>query len=396
MDDGPAVMKLRRPFFLFVERRRIPPASLQALLSAHGGGDDWIALAPHLDAEAPIESGDLAVFEALDAESGTDSDALAARFDAARIDRLVTAGLLLGDHPGHAALRARDQALRDTDWWGPAALAQGLGRWGGVDLASEPPGASRETLAAMIARHGAPPPATVRAPASVPAIALPRPARSRLDDLLGARSTCRNFAPGAGLPLADLATSLQRVFGAQASQDLAPGATVLKKNSPSGGGLHPIEAYVLAQRVDRLEAGLYHYDCVEHALEPLRVESAATVAGFARELVAGQAWFADAPVLVLMAARFQRNFWKYRRHSKAWKVVLLDAGHLAQNFQLSATEQGYGAFVTGAINDRCAERLFGFDGLSTGAIAVCGMGRRAARIDIIELDPLGLAPRGTG
>jgi putative peptide maturation dehydrogenase len=169
---------------------------------------------------------------------------------------------------------------------------------------------------------------------------------------------------------------------------------MLKKNSPSGGGLHPIEAYVLAQRVDGLASGLYHYDCLAHALEPMRAIDAPALSPLAHELVAGQAWFADAPVLVLMAARFERNFWKYRRHVKAWKVVLLDAGHLSQNFYLSATAQGFGAFVTGAINDRCAERLFEFDGLSTGAIAVCGMGRRAADIRAIEFDPLGLSPRG--
>jgi len=94
-----------------------------------------------------------------------------------------------------------------------------------------------------------------------------------------------------------------------------------------------------------------------------------------------------------MAARFQRNFWKYRGHPKAWKVIQLDAGHLSQNLYLSATELGYGAFITGAINDKCAERLFGLDGISTGAIAVCGFGKRAATGDNVEFDPLGKAVR---
>jgi putative peptide maturation dehydrogenase len=148
--------------------------------------------------------------------------------------------------------------------------------------------------------------------------------------------------------------------------------------------LHPIEAYVLAQRVDGLAPGLYHYQCQAHALEPLGPlpERAAL------ELVAGQHWFADAPVLLLLAARFQRNFWKYREHAKAWKVIQLDAGHLSQLLYLSATELGYGAFVTAAINDGRAEELFGLDGLSSGAVAACGFGKRAAARPNIEFDPL--------
>src|SRR5207342_1272949 len=166
-----------------------------------------------------------------------------------------------------------------------------------------------------------------------------------------------------------------------------------KKNSPSGGGLHPIEAFLLLQRVEGFAPGLYHYQCVEHALEPLRELPAEQAAAAAHELVAGQAWFANAPVLLLMAARFPRTFWKYRQHAKAWKVIQLDAGHLSQNLYLSATELGYGAFITGAINDRCAERLFGLDGMTIGAIAVSGFGKRDPRADTFEFDPLGKAPR---
>ena len=168
---------------------------------------------------------------------------------------------------------------------------------------------------------------------------------------------------------------------------------MLKKNSPSGGGLHPVEAFVLAQRVDGLAPGLYHYQCVDHSLEPMQPLREADASTLAHELVAGQPWFANAPVLVLMAARFDRTFWKYPNHAKAWKVVQLDAGHLSQNFSLGATDLGYGAFVTAAINDACAERAFGLDGVRSGAIAVCGFGRRATQGANVELDPLGKAVR---
>jgi len=169
---------------------------------------------------------------------------------------------------------------------------------------------------------------------------------------------------------------------------------MLKKHSPSGGGLHPIEAFLLVQRVEGVAPGLYHYQCVRHELERLCELSAQEAEGAASELVAGQSWFANAPVLVLMAARFPRTFWKYRNHPKAWKVIQLDAGHLSQTLYLSATELGYGAFITGAINDCCAERLFGLDAMSNGAIAISGFGKRDARSgNNFEFDPLGKVPR---
>jgi putative peptide maturation dehydrogenase len=168
---------------------------------------------------------------------------------------------------------------------------------------------------------------------------------------------------------------------------------MLKKTSPSGGGLHPIEAFVLAQRVDGVPPGLYHYHCQAHALEPLAALSPEAAAAAAHELVAGQPWFANAPILLLLAARFPRTYWKYPNHAKAWKVVQLDAGHLSQTVYLSATEQGQGAFVTAAINDVAAERLFALDGLDIGPVAVCGFGRRAAQVSVRELDPMGRAPR---
>jgi putative peptide maturation dehydrogenase len=245
----------------------------------------------------------------------------------------------------------------------------------------------------MIEQHGLPPPESISLVASEQRIPLPAPECTEFDRLLHRRSTCRNFDAGASIPIAELASVLHRVFGAQASLELEPGAFMLKKNSPSGGGLHPIEAFVLAQRVEGLAPGLYHYHCMDHVLEPVPGPALEELGATAHELVAGQAWFADAPVMLLMAARFQRNFWKYRNHPKAWKVIQLDAGHLSQNLYLSATELGYGAFVTGAINDRCAERLFGLDGISTGAVAVFGFGKRASESVNVEFDPLGKAVR---
>ena len=389
-------MQVKRPNILLIERRERPEFSLEDLLSGGAGvvsHGEWVALAPVLGREQLLQFEDLAVFEALGSQAGMPRDELASRFGEVRIAALIERGLLIGDHPEHEQLRAREQVLHDTRWWAPAAVAHSFGRWQGIDVAAEEARNGAQSLQKMLEDNGAPPSETQQLRPRETWQALPAANKTALDDLLAARSTCRNFDPDFQLPLAELSAVLHRVFGAQASQTLGPGAVALKKNSPSGGGLHPIEAFLLVQRVDGLAPGLYHYHSTEHALEPLRLLSAESIAPLAHELVAGQSWFANAPVQVLMAARFQRNYWKYRNHAKAWRVVHLDAGHLSQNIYLSATELGYGAFITGAINDDCAERLFEFDGLSTGAIAVCGFGRRASAVATTEFDPLGKAVR---
>jgi SagB-type dehydrogenase family enzyme len=108
---------------------------------------------------------------------------------------------------------------------------------------------------------------------------------------------------------------------------------------------------------------------------------------FARIAVAGQDWFADAPVLCVLAVRFPRNFWKYRNHPKAYRVTTLDVGHLSQTLQLCATRAGLAPFITAAINEVDIERAFGLDGFAEGALAVCGFGARGAEQRVQEFDP---------
>ncbi|MEO7149716.1 MAG: putative peptide maturation dehydrogenase, partial [Rhodanobacteraceae bacterium] len=153
--------------------------------------------------------------------------------------------------------------------------------------------------------------------------------------------------------------------------------TLLKKSSPSAGGLHATEAYLLAQRVEGIAPGLYHYHPVEHALEPLRALNADEAGSLARRFVAAQAYYAQAPVLIALVSHFQRNFWKYRDHAKAYRAVILDAGHLSQTLYLAATELNLSAFITAAINEVDIEQAFDLEPMVEGPLAVCGFGIRA-------------------
>lgn len=181
---------------------------------------------------------------------------------------------------------------------------------------------------------------------------------------------------------------LERVFSAHGQWQADPDTVFLKKSSPSGGGLHPTEAYLIVRGVEAVNDGLYHYHPIDHALEQIAADQV-TLDELAKRAVAGQDWFAGAHVMVIMATRFQRCFWKYRHHPKAYRAVTMDAGHLSQTLYLAATDLGLGAFVTCAINEIDIEEAFGLDPLHEGVMAVGGFGWRGEDMQNAEFDPNG-------
>jgi putative peptide maturation dehydrogenase len=198
-----------------------------------------------------------------------------------------------------------------------------------------------------------------------------------LYDVLLRRRTTRAFDRDASLALWQLAVVLRYVFGYHGYVPLLGQVNTLKRTSPSAGGFHPIEAYPVITGVDELDPGFYHYNGAEHALELLKPLAAHEARAAATEFVCGQTYFADAHVVIVLAARFERAFWKYRNHQKALAALMMDAAHLSQTLYLVATELGLGAFVTAAVNNADVEEQLGLDGYRQGVLAVCGFGKPA-------------------
>jgi putative peptide maturation dehydrogenase len=313
--------------------------------------------------------------------------------DPRTVRKLAAKGLLLSDEPGEpfAELRRRYERLGSPPWNLYAALHRGLTAWRDVEVTVSAE-AKPEELAdefargspAFIERFGPPPPAFHRA-GNAPGAPLPPGDRSgALYDRLLARRTTRGFDRAAALGKAELATVLRYVWGCHGVARLGDEVTILKKTSPSGGSLHPIEVYPLVRSVEGIEPGLYHYDVERHALEPLELLTEEGAEALARSFLGGQWYFSSAQVVFVLTARFERNFWKYRDHDKAYAAVLMDAGHLSQTLYLVCAELGLGAFVAGAINDATIDERLRLPAFAEGAIAICGCGRPA---------PSGLEPR---
>lgn len=394
-----ADFRLRRCSVLFVEPRETLDLDLAGLLA--GGGAlasrcRWVALAPHLDTEIEIDDEELAVLGRIGETPWRHYSDLASTTQPDVLARLLDRGLLISDAGPHEAMRRRDEMVRGTHWRSLSAVAHMFSRWRGTDVASDARITRDRSLADLVGEYGLPPPHRIERGERARRIGLPLIGPSALGGLLRARTTCRNFDVDAELAVADLAAVLDRVFAAHAVSEPLEGLHVIKRANPSGGGLHPLEPYLLLQGVEGIATGLYHYDVVDRALEPIGMLDAGAATALAERFVAGQGYLSGAHVLVVVTARFGRTFWKYRNHAKAYRVLLLETGHVSQNIYLAATELGLGAFITAAINEGDIEQAFGLDPLEQGPLAVCGFGIRARHCDVTEFDPLGIVWKESG
>jgi len=302
---------------------------------------------------------------------------LSARTWAWRVDELARSlairGLLVSDEPCEPfeRLRRRDAEL-STLGWHPAAAAFHLETWWDGFRLTVP---RRDGLAPKRGpRVGSPQsPFYERGGERIPLAAGKRD--GDLARLLQKRRTTRSFDSERPVTGNELAVLLRTVWGVDATVNLARGDIALRKSSPSGGGLHAIEVYPIVRCVEGVPPGIYHYRVRDHQLEQLAQLDATASARLIENGTAGQWYFGDADVGFVLTARFARSYWKYRRHAKIFRALLVEAGHFSQTFYLLCTELGLGPFVTAALDDGELARALELDPLLEAPLALCGCGR---------------------
>ncbi len=266
-----------------------------------------------------------------------------------------------------------ESPMQSWQQWNPAA---GFLHFSTKDTAYEAdPSVLRNYLRRLTREQ--PRPASVKRYGHAKQTALPPPrTQGEFPSVLTKRRTWRRFSPDA-ISAADLGTLLGLTWGVQEWAE-APGlGRFALKTSPSGGALHPIEAYVLARNVEGISPGLYHYDAERHKLELLRRGATGKQI---TDYLAGQDWFAGAAAVVMMTAIFPRTQWKYK-FPRAYRVVLAEAGHFCQTFCLVATWLGLAPFCTMALADSRIEKDLGIDGVTESVLYAAGVGKRPAGMD---------------
>jgi SagB-type dehydrogenase family enzyme len=140
--------------------------------------------------------------------------------------------------------------------------------------------------------------------------------------------------------------------------------------TPSAGALYPIETYIVANRVEEISAGLYHYSVKNTQLILLKKGNFGpelSQAGLSQEMLA------EAACVFVWTAIVERSKWKYRE--RAYRYIYMDAGHIGQNLYLAATALGLGCCTVGAFFDEEVDRLVGVDGNEEISVYLGAVGR---------------------
>lgn len=210
-----------------------------------------------------------------------------------------------------------------------------------------------------IAHDGAGPP-IVKEYFAADTVALPAPSATPPTDffasLLGRRTT-RTFA-ARSLSVGLLSTLLHYSARSHGTLKNPYFGEHLLRTSPSGGARHPVELYVVPLAVDGLPRRVFYYDPKQHALREIGPAEPADIETIGQH----QAGCYDAPLALIVSARFGRNMWKYR-YSKSYVFTILDVGHFVQTLVLTATALDLGCFLTPALNVREAQRLLRLDNI---------------------------------
>jgi len=156
----------------------------------------------------------------------------------------------------------------------------------------------------------------------------PKPIKSTFNDLLSQRASQRDFEPREQVKLESLSDILFSGMG------IIKEKKGVRRHHPSGGGLYPLECYIAAYRIESLPSGVYHYEPAHHTLSDL--SAIADISDISRSLIKGAVPGGDNPAAVLfLTGVWGRSYHKYGEF--AYRLALLEAGHMAQNMVLAAT-----------------------------------------------------------
>jgi SagB-type dehydrogenase family enzyme len=184
------------------------------------------------------------------------------------------------------------------------------------------------------------------------------------------RKTRRSYAPTA-LTLEELSILLWSCQGVKR----VTSRPVTLRTVPSAGARHPFETYLLINRVEGLQPGLYRYAAIEHALVDLdedpELNQRITAACNDQNQVANSA------VTFIWAAIVERMTWRYPE--RGYRYLLLDAGHVCQNLYLAAEALSCGVCAIAAYDDDQLNAVLGLDGEARFAAYVASLGKQLDR-----------------
>ena len=183
----------------------------------------------------------------------------------------------------------------------------------------------------------------------MPRVKLPEPIdlTTSLADALKRRKSGSSGDPGVELTLSEAGT----IFGLS----LRKHNDELNRNYPSGGGLYPIETYLISSAFESQSPAVFHYNPTTHTLERLWE----LPAGFDIKTLAKHPDTLPLSSLLVFTSVWARSSAKYGELS--YQHALLEAGHMSENVLLVANAVGVQSRPYAGFSDTLISQLLDLD-----------------------------------
>jgi len=203
-----------------------------------------------------------------------------------------------------------------------------------------------------------------------PRVALPAAAEidAPLSSLLFARRTTRQFAKE---PVTLDAFNLLVYWSLGSLGERTGTEHPLHRPHPSGGARYPIECYPIILNVEGVARGVYHYNVPKHALEQIAntVEVSELVQSFRYDFLTEAAF--------VLCFTYMKSRQIKRYGGFAYKVGIIEAGHIGQNVYLTTGALGLGCCALGGGDEESMYRMLGIDGGNEHIVYAVAVGRKA-------------------
>jgi len=189
--------------------------------------------------------------------------------------------------------------------------------------------------------------------------------------------TVREVFSGTAKPRPATAQSVSALismaFGATGERiPVTDSAPLLRTSSPSGGGRHPSEGYLVVRDVPGLDPGWHHITMKPFSLR-LIGDVACDDVTLGRLFPHTFAEFPDVRAMVLLTSMFERNMYRYRE-PRTFRTVHMDAGHIAGTARLSALSLGLSARVCDRDDPIAVEHALSVNGMREGFLLTVAIG----------------------
>jgi SagB-type dehydrogenase family enzyme len=141
---------------------------------------------------------------------------------------------------------------------------------------------------------------------------------------------------------------------------------------PSAGARHAYETYLLINKVEGLEDGLYRFQATKHKL--IKLKTTPDIAEKITEACLMQRFVMASAVTFIWVAVQYRMTWRYQE--RGYRYLNLDAGHICQNLYLAGEAIACGTCAIGAYDDNQINTLLGLNGIDEFVVYIASTGKK--------------------